>query len=99
MFLVERLWPRGIRRADLALDGWLKDVAPSTELRRWFNHDDARWLEFRRRYEAELGSHPTAWQPLLSAVHDGDVVFLYSARDREHNSAVVLRDYLERARR
>jgi uncharacterized protein YeaO (DUF488 family) len=94
VFLVERLWPRGIRRDALHLDGWLKDVAPSTELRRWFGHDPARWREFRRRYVAELDAHPEAWQPLAAAAAAGDVTLLYSARDRKHNSAVVLADYL-----
>jgi uncharacterized protein YeaO (DUF488 family) len=93
-FLVERLWPRGVRRADLPLDGWLRDVAPSTELRRWFGHDPARWHEFRRRYLAQLEASPDACRPLLDAARSGPVTLLYSARDREHNSAVVLRDHL-----
>jgi uncharacterized protein YeaO (DUF488 family) len=93
-FLVERLWPRGVRRADLPLDGWLRDVAPSTELRRWFGHDPARWDEFRRRYLAELAAAPEACRPLLDAARAGQVTLLYSARDREHNSAVVLREHL-----
>ena len=93
-FLVERLWPRGVRRADLELDDWLRDVAPSTELRRWFGHDPARWEEFRRRYTAELDASPGAWQPLLDAARTGPVVLLHSARDEEHNGAVALRDYL-----
>lgn len=91
-YLVERLWPRGVRRDVLALDGWLKDAAPSTELRRWFGHDPARWEEFCRRYAAELDAHPEAWEPLLA--EPGPVTLAFSARDREHNSAVVLRDYL-----
>jgi uncharacterized protein YeaO (DUF488 family) len=93
-FLVERLWPRGVRRDDLPLDGWPKDVAPSTELRRWFGHDPQRWTEFRRRYLAELEASPEAVRPLLDAARAGDVTLLYSARDREHNSALVLRDHL-----
>jgi uncharacterized protein YeaO (DUF488 family) len=93
-FLVERLWPRGVRKADLRLDGWLRDVAPSAELRRWFGHDPARWDEFRRRYLAELESAPDACAPLLDAARSGEVTLLYSARDRDHNSAVVLRDHL-----
>lgn len=92
IFLVERLWPRGVRRDDLPLDGWLKDVAPSSELRRWFGHDPAKWEEFRRRYVAELDAHPEACQPLLAA--EDDITLLYSARDREHNNAVALRAYL-----
>ena len=95
VFLVERLWPRGVRRDSLDIDAWLKDVAPSTELRRWFNHDVQKWAEFRHRYESELDAHPQAWQPLLDAAGKGDVVLLYSSRDREHNNAVALRDYLQ----
>lgn len=93
-FLVERLWPRGVRRADLRLEDWLRDVAPSAELRRWFGHDPQRWPQFGRRYAAELDAAPGAWQPLLDAARSDTVVLLYGARDREHNSALVLRDYL-----
>ncbi len=93
-FLVERLWPRGVRREDLPVDGWLKDVAPTTGLRQWFGHDPARWAEFRRRYRKELDTHPEAWQPLAEAARRGPVILLYSSRDREHNNAVMLRDYL-----
>ncbi|ABK52396.1 protein of unknown function DUF488 [Acidothermus cellulolyticus 11B] len=95
-YLVERLWPRGVRKEDLALDGWLKDVAPSPELRQWFGHDPAKWEEFRRRYIAELDAHPESWRPLLEAARTHDVVLLYSARDETHNNAVVLRDYLRK---
>ncbi len=66
-FLVERLWPRGIKKADLKLDGWLKDAAPGTELRKWFSHDPAKWDEFRQRYFAELTSNPDGWRPILDA--------------------------------
>lgn len=93
-FLVERLWPRGIRKDALDMDGWLKDVAPSSELRQWFAHDPARWEEFRRRYVSELEAHPEAWQPLLEAAQREDVTLLYSSRDREHNNAVALREFL-----
>lgn len=93
-FLVERLWPRGVRRDALPVDEWAKEVAPSTELRRWFAHDPAKWAEFRRRYVAELDARPEAWRPLADAADAGDVTLLYSARDREHNNAVALRDYL-----
>jgi uncharacterized protein YeaO (DUF488 family) len=94
-YLVERLWPRGVRREDAPWDSWVKDVAPSTELRRWFGHDPERWEEFRRRYFAELDAHPRAWRPLLEAARSGTLTLLYSSRDREHNNAVALRDYLE----
>lgn len=93
-FLVERLWPRGVRKDSLRFDGWLRDVAPSGGLRKWFAHDPAKWEEFRRRYFAELDAHPDAWQPLVDAIGAGDVTLLYSSRDREHNNAVALRDYL-----
>lgn len=93
-FLVERLWPRGVRRADVEMAGWLKDVAPSTELRTWFGHSPERWKEFRRRYKVELDARPEAWQPLLDAARTDDVTLLYSSRDRAHNNAVVLREYL-----
>ena len=94
-YLVERLWPRGVRKDALPMDGWLKDVAPSTELRRWFNHDPERWAEFRRRYTAELDANPQAWAPLAEAASSSrGVTLLYSSRDQEHNNAVVLRDYL-----
>ncbi len=92
VYLVERLWPRGLRRDQIAMDGWLTEVAPSTELRRWFAHDPARWDEFCRRYAAELDANPRRWRSLRD--HAGDLTLLYSARDREHNSAVALRSYL-----
>jgi uncharacterized protein YeaO (DUF488 family) len=73
---------------------WLKDVAPSTELRKWFGHSPERWEEFRRRYKADLDARPQAWQPLLDAARSTNITLLYTSRDREHNNAVVLRDYL-----
>lgn len=94
-FLVDRLWPRGVKREAMRLDGWLKDVAPSDALRRWFSHDPAKWDEFRRRYFAELDSKPKAWQPILQAARQGNVTLLYSARNVEHNNAVALKSYLE----
>ena len=94
--LVERLWPRGIKKEALAMDEWLKEVAPSSQLRRWFRHDPARWKEFRRRYFAELDGRPDAWEPIRESARRGTVTLLYSARDTEHNNAVALRAYLER---
>ncbi len=94
-YLVERLWPRGVRRDALQLTAWLRDVAPSDALRRWYGHDPARWPEFQRRYRAELLANPAAWQPLLEAARRGVVTLLFSARDTERNSAVVLRAFLE----
>ncbi|MBV6422610.1 MAG: hypothetical protein NAOJABEB_00393 [Steroidobacteraceae bacterium] len=93
-FLVERLWPRGVRKEALADAEWLKDVAPSAALRIWYAHRVERWPEFRRRYHAELVAAPAHWQPLQAAAKRGTVTLLYAARDTEHNSAVVLRDFL-----
>jgi len=96
--LVERLWPRGVKKEALALDAWLKDVAPSTELRKWFDHRVERWKEFQRRYRKELDANAEAWEPILEASRRGKVTLLYSAHDPVHNGALVLRDYLaERA--
>ena len=92
--LVERLWPRGLKKEALAADAWMKDVAPSTALRKWFGHRVERWDEFRRRYEQELERNPSAWEPLLAASRRGTVTLLYSAHDTAHNGALVLRDYL-----
>ena len=94
-FLVDRLWPRGIKKEKLEMEAWLKDVAPSPALRKWFAHDPARWQEFQKRYRAELEANPEAWQPILDAAKHGDVTLLYSARDTEHNSAVLLQAFLE----
>ena len=93
-FLVERLWPRGLKKTGLRLDAWLKDVAPSTELRQWFSHDPAKWAEFQRRYFAELNAKPKAIEPILEADRRGYVTLVYSSHDAEHNNAVALRAYL-----
>ncbi len=94
-FLVDRVWPRGIKREALALDGWLRDVAPSDDLRRWFGHDPAKWEEFQRRYFKELDEKPETWQPIQEAARQGDVTLLFGARDTEHNQAVALSEYLQ----
>ena len=94
--LVERLWPRGMRKEALLLDAWVKEVAPSTELRKWFSHRVDRWTEFQRRYRRELSAHRDAWSAILEASRRGPVTLVYSAHDPEHNAAVVLRDYLTR---
>ncbi len=94
-FLVERLWPRGIKKAALHMTGWVKEVAPGDALRRWFNHDPAKWEDFQRRYRAALEGKPETWQPLLKAAGNGDVTLLFSAHDVEHNNAVVLKAYLD----
>ncbi len=95
-FLVDRIWPRGTKRDSLKLDSWLKDVAPSDTLRKWFAHDPAKWDEFRRRYSAELDAKPQSWQDILGIAREGNVTLLYSARETEHNNAVALKEYLER---
>ena len=93
--LVERLWPRGVRKASLRLDAWSREAAPSDDLRRWFGHDPAKWSEFQRRYAAELRNHESAWKPLLEAARRSRVTFVYSARDPTHNNAVALKRFLE----
>ena len=95
-FLVERLWPRGVKKTELADAVWLKDVAPSTELRKWFGHDPGKWAEFQRRYQGEIKKQEVALDPIFEAARHGTVTLLYSSHDTEHNNAVVLRDYLQR---
>ena len=94
-FLVERLWPRGVRKADVHIDGWQKEVGPSDHLRKWFSHDPAKWTEFQHKYFAELEQRPEAYQPILEAAERGTVTLLYSSHDTEHNNAVALKSYLE----
>ena len=94
--LVDRLWPRGVSKADIAIDLWLKDVAPSTELRRWFGHDPERWDEFRRRYQTELADKAEPLKELQAYARKGTLTLIYAARDEAHNEAVVLRDLLVR---
>lgn len=94
-FLVERLWPRGIKKTDLKVESWQKEAGPSTELRKWFSHDPAKWHEFHKKYFAELDTRPEAWEPILKAARHGVVTLLYSSHDTEHNNAVALKDYLE----
>ena len=93
-YLVERLWPRGIKKTELQLDGWLKEVAPSPELRKWFGHDPEKWSRFRQRYFTELKGHEQSLQPLLKAARRGPLTLVFSSHDTEHNAAVALRDYL-----
>lgn len=94
-FLVERLWPRAVKKSSLKIESWLKDEAPSTKLRKWFRHDPAKWDEFRRRYFAELEDNPDAWQPILQAARLGKVTLVYSSHDTEHNNAVALQEFLQ----
>jgi uncharacterized protein YeaO (DUF488 family) len=92
--LIDRLWPRGVRKSDAAIDQWAKDIAPSTALRQWFGHDPARWEEFRQRYAAEVRQHPEQLAQLRALARQGPVTIVYSAHDELHNDAVVLRDLL-----
>jgi uncharacterized protein YeaO (DUF488 family) len=90
--LVDRLWPRGLKKEDAAIDLWLREAAPSAELRRWFGHDPARWVEFRRRYTAELEQNRAALKPLVEARRP--VTLLFAARDLQHNNAIALAEWL-----
>ncbi len=95
-FLVDRLWPRGIAKEALPIDAWLKDAAPSNELRGWYHHEPAQWDEFRHRYFAELRANPAAWQPLAEAARRGPVTLLYSSKNVEHNNAEALKEFLDK---
>ena len=93
--LVERLWPRGLSKDRLKLDGWIREVGPTTELRQWFGHDPAKWSQFRARYFRELDSRPESWQPIAASMKRGTVTLVYSSHDKKHNNAVALKDYLQ----
>ena len=93
--LVDRLWPRGVSKERAQLDIWLRDIAPSNELRKWFGHDPAKWDEFRSRYCQELGQNPAAVEKLRDLARGKTVTLLFGAKDEVHNEAVVLRDYLK----
>jgi uncharacterized protein YeaO (DUF488 family) len=92
--LVDRLWPRGIKKEDAAIDLWAKEIAPSAGLRKWFGHDPARWQEFRRRYAEELAQHPDELAKLRRMAREGPVTLVFSAHDETHNNAVALRELL-----
>ena len=94
--LVDRVWPRGVSRQKIAIEAWLKDIAPSTELRQWFGHVPERWEEFRKRYTRELDANPDAVAELRQWLKHGRVTLVYGARDEERNQAVALREYLLR---
>lgn len=96
--LVERLWPRGVTKARAAVDLWMKDVAPSPELRKWFGHDPAKWKQFERRYWNELKEQTGAVDILRRKAKKGPVTLVYSARDEQHNAAVALKTFLEAAK-
>lgn len=93
--LVDRLWPRGVRKEKARVDVWLKDIAPSPELRRWFQHDPQKWDEFERRYFNEIRTNREALDQIRIRARKGKVTLLYAAKDDDHNNAVALRDYLE----
>lgn len=92
--LVDRLWPRGLKKEVAAIDHWAKDLAPSTELRKWFHHDPTQWSEFRHRYTVELAQRHAELDQLRSLARQGPVTLVYSARDEQHNQAIVLREIL-----
>ncbi|NLS21395.1 DUF488 domain-containing protein [Rhizobium sp. P40RR-XXII] len=94
--LVDRLWPRGLSKDDAHIDVWLKDVAPSTDLRRWFGHDPKKWDEFRRRYGDELKTNAKVVDELREQIGQSTATLLYGAKDSEHNHAIVLRDFITR---
>ena len=94
--LVDRIWPRGITKEKAGVDLWMKEIAPSNELRKWFNHEDVKWSEFRERYFAELDNKREVVKALLGVTKGGDITLLFSARNSEHNNAVALKEYLER---
>lgn len=93
--LVDRLWPRGVARDDARIDLWLKEIAPSAELRKWFNHDPVRWTEFQHRYLFEIEKHPEAIDQLGAATRHASLTLVYGAKDEEHNNAVVLKKFIE----
>jgi len=93
--LVDRIWPRGLTKVKARVDLWLKDVAPSTELRKWFGHDPEKWTEFKQRYRAELKNNP-ALSELQELSRQGDITLVYAARDQLHNEAAVLKQILDR---
>ena|SRR5690348_483762 len=95
-YLVERLWPRGLRKQALALEAWLKEVGPSDRLRKWFGHDPAKWQRFKEKYFQELDARPDAWEPIRKSARGRTVTLLFSSHDQQHNNAVALKQYLER---
>lgn len=94
--LIDRLWPRGLTKEKARIDLWLKDIAPSTELRKWFNHEPEKWPEFQKRYSKELSNNQTTINELLLKIKNSNVTLVYSAKDELHNDAVLLKSYLEK---
>jgi uncharacterized protein YeaO (DUF488 family) len=95
--LVDRLWPRGLQKDEVVVDEWLKDIAPSSELRKWFGHDPVKWEEFKKRYRQELRAKETLLDGLRKDAERGVVTILYAAKDEEHNNALALREFLSKA--
>ena len=91
--LVDRLWPRGVKKSTSNIDVWLKEIAPSDELRKWFSHEADKWEEFKRKYKAELDSNK-AFEELLKTVKESDVTFIFASKDAEHNNAVALAEFV-----
>lgn len=96
-FLVDRLWPRGVTKASLKIEAWLKDAAPSNALRAWYQHDPKKWPEFQRRYAAELAKNPETWRPLAEAARKGTVTLVFASKELERNNAAALREFLKTA--
>lgn len=94
-FLVDRLWPRGIKKEALHFDAWIKEVAPSNTLRNWYNHEPEKWNEFKSRYFLELDRNPATWKPILEVARHHDVTLLYSSKEEKLNNAVALKSYLD----
>ena len=94
--LVERLWPRGLSKQEAKIDVWPKEAAPSTELRRWFNHEPDKWADFKRRYFKELRARQASVQPILERVRAGQVTFVFASRESRFNNAAALKEYVER---
>ena len=94
--LVERLWPRGLKKSEVQFDQWIKEVAPTSDLRKWFGHNPEKWAEFQRRYRAELEEKREAWEPILAAAKKGKVTLLFSSRDTVYNNAMALKSYLDK---
>ena len=92
--LVDRLWPRGLTKEKASVDVWLKEIAPSTALRKWFGHDPAKWAEFKKRYHEELRKNPEQVSLLKEQIRKGAITLVYSAKDKEHNEALVLEELL-----
>lgn len=95
-FLVDRLWPRGKKKEDLQIEGWIRDIAPSDELRAWYGHEPGKWDEFKKRYFAELDALPEVWQPLVELARQVDITLVYSSRETVLNNAAALKEYLEK---